>query len=169
MTLANFVEYAKAKHEVFSVDDGEKRIEIHVAFCDGRSGTGFVLPHIWNFYSCISNMSFSEKQTKIDLFGLTLGGNAKARWLSELEKAKMALLEANDPEGLIQLDDVINAFIALYCDEEARDAQLAYVRNVHKPYDSMNVRDFQMNLENCNSTVLQVGCQVQLLSSLRRS
>ena len=76
VTLANFVEYAKAKPEVFSVDDGEKRKEIHVAFCDGRSGTGFVLPHIWNFYLFISNMSFSEEQTKIDLFGLTLGRNA---------------------------------------------------------------------------------------------
>ena len=114
VTLANFVEYAKAKHEVSSVDDGEKRKEIHVAFCDGRSGTGFVLPHIWNFYLCISNMSFSEEQTKIDLFGLTLGGNAKARWLSELEKTKTVLLEADDPEGSIHLDDVMNAFIALY-------------------------------------------------------
>ena len=66
-------------------------------------------------------MSFSEEQTKLDLFGLTLGGNAKARWLSELEKAKAALLEASDPEGSIHLDDIINAFIALYCDEEARD------------------------------------------------
>ena len=96
-------------------------------------------------------MSFSEEHVKIDLFGLTLGGNAKARWLSELEKAKAALLEAGDPDGSIQLDDVINAFIALYCDKEARDAQLAYDRNVHKPYDSMNVHDFQINLENCNS------------------
>ena len=96
-------------------------------------------------------MSFSEEQTKIDLFGLTLGGNAKARQLSELEKAKAALLEASDPDGSIQLDNIINAFIALYCDDEARDAQLAYVRNVHKLYDSMNVRDFQMNQENCNS------------------
>ena len=96
-------------------------------------------------------MSFSKEQTKLDLFGLTIGRNAKARWLSELEKAKTALLEADDPEGSIHLDDVINAFIALYCDEEARDAQLAYVHNVHKPYDSMSVRDFQMNLENCNS------------------
>ena len=112
---------------------------------------GFVLPYIWNFYLCISNMSFLEEQTKIDLFGLTLGVNAKAHWLSELEKVKVALLEASTPDGSIQLDNVINAFIALYCDEEARDAQLAYVRNVHRPYDSMSVRDFQMNLENCNS------------------
>ena len=28
VTLSNFVEYAKAKHKVFSVDDGEKRKEM---------------------------------------------------------------------------------------------------------------------------------------------
>ena len=46
VTLANFVEYAKAKHEVFSLDDGEKRKEIHVAFCDGRSGTVFFATYL---------------------------------------------------------------------------------------------------------------------------
>ena len=107
--------------------------------------------HIFGISTYVYPICPFRRSTQIDLFGLTLGGIGKACWLSELEKAKAALLEAGDPDGSIQLDDVINAFIALYCDEEACDTQLAYVRNVHKPYDSMSIRDFQMNLENCNS------------------
>ena len=120
-------------------------------FVNGRSGTGFVLPHIWNFYLCISNMTFRRSRPRLICLASPLVGMRRLAGCLSLKRQKAALLEASNPDGSIHLDDVINAFIALYSDEEARDAQLAYVRNVHKLYDLMSVRDFQMNLENCNS------------------
>ena len=48
VSLANFAEYSKKKIQVYKIDDGDTRREIHAVNCDGMGGTAFVLPNIWN-------------------------------------------------------------------------------------------------------------------------
>ena len=94
------------------------------------------------------SQSHLDPHKDYSLFGFTLSENAKSRWLDVTKKANTAAAALG---GTIYLDQVITDFIAEYCDEDACDSQLAYVHNVRKPFDSMNDRDFQMNLENCNN------------------
>ena len=150
VSLKQFAEYANnatKKTQVFKIMEGEIRHEVHSVPCDGSEGAASLLPHIWSFNLNISEINFENPAIKLRLFGSTLTGNAKARWLNVYNRV---IQEIDDDEEDIFIR-AQNELIAQYCDEDARDAQLQYVRTVKKPGKSMSVRDFQMNLENCNT------------------
>ena len=44
-------------------------------------------------------------------------------------------------------------FLENYLDHDSRSKQLSYVRSVAKPHHTMRVRDFCVNLSNCNEVV----------------
>ena len=70
MSLANFVDYSKKKVQVYKIDDGDTRCEIHAVNCDGMGGMAFVLPRIWNFYLSISGIEFTKEANKIMFLAL---------------------------------------------------------------------------------------------------
>ena len=145
VSLKQFAEHASnatKKTQVFKIIEGDIRHEVHSVPCDGSEGAASVLPHIWNFNLNTNEINFENPAIKLRLFGSTLTGNAKARWLNVYNRV---IQEINDDEDIFIRAQ--NEFIAQYCDEDARDAQLQYVRTVKKPGKSMSVRDFQMNLE----------------------
>ena len=120
--FANYAASALKKTQVFKIMEGDIRHEVHSVPCDGSEGAATLLPHIWNFNLNSSEINFENPTIKLRLFGSTLTGNAKARWLNVYHRV---ILEDNYDEDIFIRAQ--NELIVQYCDENARDAQLAYV------------------------------------------
>ena len=141
VALSDFVQYAKQKIHVFTINEGDIRHEIHSSYCEGLSGAASIVPHVWSFHLNLLGVEFADEITKFKLFGHTLAANAKARWLTIYERALANFRNGNE----ISFNHAVRDFIAKYCDESSRDRQLQYVRRVHKSCGpQMSVSDFQM-------------------------